>query len=318
MPASPPTLDEVRAAAERIAPFARRTAVETCSTLSQLAGRDLRFKAELFQKAGAFKFRGACNAVMKLPPAAAGRGVATQSSGNHGQAIALAAKLRGVPAHVVMPDNSSRAKISAVREYGANVILCGPTLKDREATVEMVAADTGASYLPPYNHTDVIAGQGTVALEFLDQAPDLDAIVAPVGGGGLISGICVAARALKPDIRIFAGEPAGADDALRSKRAGELIPQTGPKTIADGLRASLGDLTWPFIRDEVEAVIAVTEEEIVHAMRLVWERAKLMIEPSSAVAVAAVLSEEFRSRNGLQRVGVVLTGGNVDLESLPW
>ncbi len=318
MSASAISIDEVRAAAGRILPFAQRTPVQTCATISRLAGREVYFKCELFQKVGAFKFRGACNAVMKLSAAEANRGVVTQSSGNHGQALALAAKLRGIPAHIVMPSNTSAAKINAVREYGARVILCEPTLQSREATVEQVTKETGGIYIPPYNQRDVIAGQGTVALEFLEQVSALEAIIAPVGGGGLLSGICVTAKAINPDIRIFAGEPIGADDASRSKRAGKLLPQTSPETMADGLRTSLGDLTWPFVRDEVEQVFTVAEDAIARTMRLMWERAKLMIEPSSAVAVAAVLSDEFKALPGLSRVGIVLSGGNVDLDHLPW
>ena len=318
MSASAISIDEVRAAAGRILPFAQRTPVQTCATISRLAGREVYFKCELFQKVGAFKFRGACNAVMKLSAAAASRGVVTQSSGNHGQALALAAKLRGIPAHIVMPTNTSAAKINAVREYGARVIFCEPTLQSREATVEQVTKETGGIYIPPYNHRDVIAGQGTVALEFLEQVPALEAIIAPVGGGGLLSGICVAAKAINPGIRIFAGEPVGADDASRSKQAGKLLPQTSPETMADGLRTSLGELTWPFVRDDVEQVFTVAEDSIARTMRLMWERAKLMIEPSSAVPVAAVLSDEFKALPGLSRVGIVLSGGNVDLDHLPW
>ena len=318
MSASAISIDEVRAAAGRILPFAQRTPVQTCATISRLAGREVYFKCELFQKVGAFKFRGACNAVMKLSAAAASRGVVTQSSGNHGQALALAAKLRGIPAHIVMPTNTSAAKINAVREYGARVIFCEPTLQSREATVEQVTKETGGIYIPPYNHRDVIAGQGTVALEFLEQVPALEAIIAPVGGGGLLSGICVAAKAINPGIRIFAGEPVGADDASRSKQAGKLWPQTSPETMADGLRTSLGELTWPFVRDDVEQVFTVAEDAIARTMRLMWERAKLMIEPSSAVPVAAVLSDEFKALPGLSRVGIVLSGGNVDLDHLPW
>ncbi len=312
------TLNDVSAAARRIQPHVHSTPVQTCATISQQAGRTLIFKCENFQKAGAFKFRGACNAVLNLSDREAARGVVTQSSGNHGQALALAAKLRGVPAHIVMPENTAVVKIAAVREYGARVILCAPDLNSRETTAAKVVDETGGIYLPPYNHPDVIAGQGTLALEFLEQAPDLDALIAPVGGGGLISGICAAAKALRPGLRIFAAEPAGADDAFQSKRAGRLIPQRAPDTIADGLRTSLGELTWPFVRDAVEEVFRVSDAAIIAAMRLMWERAKLMIEPSSAVPVAAVLSDEFRSLTGLARVGVVLTGGNADLDHLPW
>jgi threonine dehydratase/serine racemase len=286
----------------------------TCATLDRLAGRSLFFKCEQWQKVGAFKFRGASNAVLKLSPAEAERGVITHSSGNHAQALALAARLRGIPAHIIMPENASPVKRRAVEDYGGHVVLCEPTLEARESVTATVQSQTGATLIPPYNHPDVIAGQGTVALELLDQVPNLDAIVTPVGGGGLMAGIAIAAKGLNPAVRIFAAEPAGADDAARSKVLGRLVPQTGPKTIADGLLTSLGDLTWPLLRDQVERVITVSEEEIRQALRLSWERAKLVIEPSAAVALAAVLTEAFRGLGGVARVGVVLSGGNVSIE----
>jgi threonine dehydratase/serine racemase len=311
-------LAAVRAAAARLAGVVHRTPVMTCQTLDRLAGRALFFKCEHLQKSGAFKFRGASNAVLRLDPAASSRGVVTHSSGNHAGALALAAKMRGIPAHVVMPSNASPVKRRAVEEYGGRVIECEPTLAARERTAAEVLARTGATLVPPYDHPDVIAGQGTAALELLDQVPDLDAVITPVGGGGLLSGVCVAARGVNPSLRVFGAEPLGADDAARSKAAGKLIPQTGPRTVADGLLTSLGELTWPVIRDRVEAVVTVTEEEIVRTMRLAWERAKLMIEPSSAVAVAAALGDQFRGLSGMRRVGVVLSGGNVNLDRLPW
>jgi threonine dehydratase len=312
------SLDDVKSAARRIAGVAHRTPIITCATLDELAGRRLYFKCEQWQKVGAFKFRGACNAVMKLTDADARKGVVTHSSGNHAQALALAAKLRGIPAHIVMPSSATPVKKRAVEGYGANVVECAPTLAARETTVAEVQARTGAILIPPYNHADVIAGQGTVALEMLDDLPDLDAIIAPIGGGGLMAGVALAANALKPAIRLFAAEPLGADDAARSKAAGTLIPQSAPNTIADGLLTSMGDLTWPVVRDCVEAVITVKEEEIVQAMRLTWERAKLLIEPSSAVTLAAVLTPGFRALDGLTKIGVVLSGGNVNLDRLPW
>ncbi len=312
------TIEDIRDAARRISGWAHRTPIMTCATLDALAGRSLFFKCEQFQKVGAFKFRGACNAVRKLTDAEASRGVVTHSSGNHAQALALAAKLRGIPAHIVMPSNATPVKRRAVEGYGANVIECEPTLEARETTVEKVQADTGAILIPPYNHRDVIAGQGTVGLEMLEDFPDLDAIVAPIGGGGLMAGVTLAAKALKPAIRVFAAEPSGADDASRSKLASAFIPQTAPKTIADGLLTSMGDLTWPVVRDLVEEVLTVSEAEIVAAMRLAWERAKLLIEPSSAVAIAAVLAPRFREMPGMSKVGIVLSGGNVNLDKLPW
>jgi threonine dehydratase/serine racemase len=319
MTMSPPDLVAVREAAARLSGLAHRTPVATCKTLDRMAGRELFFKCEHLQKTGAFKFRGACNAVRRLPPELAARGVVTHSSGNHAGAIALAARLRGIPAQVVMPKTASAAKRRAVEGYGARVVECEPTQEAREATAAALVAETGGVLIPPYDHPDVIAGQGTAALELLEQVPRLDAIVAPVGGGGLVSGVCIAAHGVSPGTRVFAAEPRAADDAARSKAAHRRILQSGPvATIADGLLTSLGDLTWPFVRDCVEAVVAVTEEEIVWAMRLLWERAKLLVEPSSAVALAAVLNEEFGGLSGLRRVGIVLSGGNVDLERLPF
>jgi threonine dehydratase/serine racemase len=308
----------VRAAAQRLAGLAHRTPVVTCATLDRLAGRSLFFKCENFQKAGAFKFRGACNAVRQLATGTAARGVVTHSSGNHAQALALAARMHHIPAHVVMPRNASPTKRRAVEEYGGRVIECEPTLAAREAVAAAVLAETGATFIHPYNDPNIIAGQGTVALELLEQVDTLDAVIAPVGGGGLLSGIAVTAKEMYPRLRVFAAEPAGADDAARSKAAGTLIPQTAPRTIADGLLTSLGELTWPIVRDLVDRIFTVSEEQIIAAMRLVWERAKLVIEPSSAVTVAAVLTDEFRALKGVNRIGVVLSGGNVNLDRLPW
>jgi threonine dehydratase/serine racemase len=309
-------LAAIRAAAARIAGVAHRTPVATCATLDRLAGRALVFKCEQLQKVGAFKFRGACNAVSRLPEERARRGVVTHSSGNHAQAVALAARLRGIPAHIVMPAGAPAVKRRAVEGYGAQVVPCAATLAAREETAARVVAETGAAFVHPYDDPDVIAGQGTAAFELLEQAGPLDAIVAPVGGGGLISGTAIAAQGLQPGIRIFAAEPLGADDAARSKRAGRRLPQTAPDTIADGLLTSLGELPWPVLRDRVEEVITVSEDEIRAAMRLAFERAKLLIEPSAAVAVAAVLSERFRGLDGMARVGVILSGGNVDFDRI--
>ncbi|RIK99549.1 MAG: serine dehydratase [Proteobacteria bacterium] len=311
-------LAAVRAAADRLAGHAHRTPVATCASLDALAGRQLFFKCEQLQRGGAFKFRGAWNAVAMLTDAQAARGVATHSSGNFAQAIALAARARGVPAHVVMPSSAPAVKRCAVEGYGARVVSCEPTMAAREAALAGVLAETGAAFLPPYDHPDVIAGQGTAALELLADVPELDAIVTPIGGGGLVAGTAIVATALRPAIRVFGAEPHGADDAARSKREGFLVPESAPKTIADGLLASLGELTWPVIRDLVEDVVLVREDEIVAAMRLAWERAKLLVEPSAAVAIAALLSDAFRALPGMPRVGVILSGGNVDLDRLPW
>ena len=311
-------IDAVRAAAQRLQGVAHRTPVATCATLDRLAERCLFFKCEHLQRVGAFKLRGAWNAIAQLPAEIAARGVVTHSSGNHAQAVALAAKLRGIAAHIVMPSTASAVKRRAVEEYGGRVITCAPMLEARESMAAAVLAETSGTLIPPYDHPDIIAGQGTAALELLDQVAHLDAIVVPVGGGGLLSGTCITAKAVNRSIRLFAAEPAGADDTARSMAAGTLIPQTAPHTIADGLLTSLGELTWPIIRDQVERVVTVTDEQIIAAMRLAWERAKLLIEPSSAVALAAVLSDEFRRLDGMERVGVMLTGGNVDLDQLPW
>jgi threonine dehydratase/serine racemase len=311
-------LDAIRAAARRIAPYARRTPLLTCAALDRAAGRSVVLKCENLQKVGAFKFRGACNAVQRLDADQVRRGVVTHSSGNHAQALALAASLRGIDAHIVMPSNASAVKRRAVEGYGGKVTLSEPTLEARERTAGEIVRRLGALLIPPYDHDDIIAGQGTVGLEILEEDPAVTAIVAPVGGGGLFSGIALAARGLRPEVRVFAAEPAGADDAARSMAAGRLIPQTAPRTIADGLLTSLGERTWPVVRDLAEAVITVTDDQIIAAMRLIWERSKLIIEPSAAVPVAAVLCEEFRRLPGLPRVAVVLSGGNVDLDHLPW
>ncbi len=311
------TLDSIREARARISAEAHVTPVLTSRTLDQRCGCQLFFKCEIFQRVGAFKFRGAHNAVLRLDSAAAARGVVTHSSGNHAQALALAAKLRGIAAHVVMPSTAPRVKRRAVEGYGARVVECAPTLQSREDTAASVMEETGATLIPPYDHPDVIAGQGTLGLELLEQVPDLDTIVAPLGGGGMISGVCIATKSQRPKLRVIGVEPRGADDAARSKLAGALVRLEAPSSIADGLLAGLGRLTWPIVRDGVDAVHVVDDAAIVAAMRLLWERMKLVVEPSGAVALAAVLAPEFRS-TGARRVGVVLSGGNVDLDHLPF
>jgi threonine dehydratase/serine racemase len=312
-------LQGVRDAAERIGPYAHRTPVATCGTIDAMAGRQIYFKCENLQKIGAFKFRGACNAVMHLSDEVAARGVVTHSSGNHAQALALAAKLRGITADIVMPKTALAVKRRAVEGYGGRVHLCEEGMNNREHAAEAVIESTGGTLISPFEHPDVIAGQGTAAMELLEEVPDLDAIIAPIGGGGLMSGTCIAASGIKPGIRLFGAEPAGADDAARSFAAGTYIPQTGPNTIADGLLTSLGEhTTWPIIRDHLEQVFTVSEEQIVDAMKLYWQRVKMVIEPSSAVPVAVVLGDEFRALDGLSKVGVIITGGNADLDNLPW
>ena len=313
-------LDSIRAAQRRVDPFIRRTPVLTSATLDALSGRRLWFKCEVFQKTGSFKFRGATNAVRMLTDAEAARGVVTHSSGNHAQALALAARMRGIPAHVVMPSNSAEIKKAAVRGYGAEVIECEPTLEARESTAAQVIARTGGTMIPPFNHPNVIAGQGTIALELLDECPQLDAIIVPLGGGGLISGIALAAKALKPSIRIIGAEPELAGDGAASKREGSIQPAMKPVTMADGLRTSLGPLTFPVVRDLVDEIVLVSEADIAAHMQIVWERMKITIETSAAVGVAVACSAWMRERNNanMQDVGVVLCGGNVDLAALPF
>jgi threonine dehydratase len=311
-----PTLSDIRRAAERIRPYAHRTPVLTCRSLDERVGAQLFLKCENLQKVGAFKFRGACNAVFSLSAEQAARGVATHSSGNHAQALALAARLRGIPAYIVMPSNAPAVKQAAVAGYGGVITLCEPTLAARESTLAQVVAATGAEVVHPYNDARVIAGQGTAALELLAEVPDLDVIIAPVGGGGLLSGTALAAKAISPRIRVIAGEPAGADDAFRSLAAGQIVPSVAPQTIADGLLTSLGDLTFPIIREHVEQIVTVSEAAIIETMHFVWERAKLVVEPSGVVPVAALWEGKLDLR-GL-RAGVILSGGNVDLERLPW
>ena len=313
-------LDSIRAAQRRVDPFIRRTPVLTSATLDALSGRRLWFKCEVFQKTGSFKFRGATNAVRMLTDAEAARGVVTHSSGNHAQALALAARMRGIPAHVVMPSNSAEIKKAAVRGYGAEVIECEPTLEARESTAAQVIARTGGTMIPPFNHPNVIAGQGTIALELLDECPQLDAIIVPLGGGGLISGIALAAKALKPSIRIIGAEPELAGDGAASKREGSIQPAMKPVTMADGLRTSLAPLTFPVVRELVDEIVLVSEADIAAHMQLVWERMKITIETSAAVGVAVACSAWMRERNNanMQDVGVVLCGGNVDLAALPF
>jgi len=312
----PPTLNDIRQAAQRIKPYAHRTPVLTNQSLNKKVDAQIFLKCENLQKVGAFKFRGACNAVYSLTDEEAERGVCTHSSGNHAQALALAAKIRGIPAYIVMPNNAPSVKKNAVAGYGGLITFCEPTLEARESTLERIRLETGATVVHPYNDERVIAGQGTAALELLEDIPDLDVIIAPVGGGGLLSGTSIAATELKKGIRVIAGEPEMADDAFRSMQAGKIIPSVNPKTIADGLLTSLGTLTFPIVRERVEQIVTVSEAGIIESMKYVWERAKIIIEPSSAVAVG-VLWEKKIDLSGL-KVGVIISGGNVDLEKLPW
>jgi len=309
-------LGVIRAAGVRIADKITRTPVMRSSTFDEGCGQRLYFKCENLQKTGAFKARGATNAVFSLSEDEARRGVVTHSSGNHAAALARAARLRGIPAHIVMPDNAPRAKQSAVRRYGGEVLLCEPTLAAREAAARQKQLETGAVLVHPYDDLRVIAGQGTTALEFLEQVPALDAIVCPVGGGGHLAGIAVAAKALNPRIRVIGAEPAGADDAARSLKSGRIEASVSPKSIADGLLASLGKLGFAEIQLHVDDIITVSDPEIIAAMRSIWEVMKIIVEPSGAVGFAAAL-KLAPLRWGLT-IGVVLTGGNLDLDHLPW
>jgi threonine dehydratase len=310
------TLDLMREAHERIRDKIASTPVMTSATLDRLANATLFFKCENFQKTGSFKARGATNAVFSLPESQARKGVATHSSGNHGAALARAAQLRGIRATVVMPSNSAQAKRESVKRYGGDLVFCEPTLEARERALEGVIVDQGAGVIHPYNDLRVMAGQGTAAIELIEAVPDLDLILCPVGGGGLLSGTAVAAKSIRPSIRVIGVEPAGADDAARSFRSGRIVPSVNPVTIADGLRASLGDRTFAEIRRAVDDIVTVSEESIVIAMRRIWEVMKILVEPSGAVAYAAVGQGPLDLRT--RRVGVLLTGGNLDLERLPW
>ncbi len=312
----PPTLADIRNAVERIGPYAHRTPVLTCAALDAMTGASLFFKCENFQKVGAFKFRGATNAVMSLSEEVARRGVATHSSGNHAAALALAARNRSMAAHVVMPSNAPAVKKEAVAGYGARIVECEPTLESRETTLDAVVAQTGAEIIHPYNDPRVVAGAGTAALELMTDHPHLDVIMAPVGGGGLMSGSAIAARGLSRGIRIIGAEPELADDAHRSLEAGEIIPSIDPQTICDGLLTSLGPLSFAVLTSHLERIVTVSEDAIVHAMRLVWERMKILIEPSSAVPLGALLEAKV-DLTGLQ-IGIIVSGGNVDLDRLPW
>ena len=311
-----PDFDDVLAAAARIAPHAHATPVLTAHSLDELAGARLHFKAEHLQRTGAFKFRGACNAVWSLNEAEAARGVVTHSSGNHGAALALAARTRGIPCHVVVPEGAVAAKLASIQRYGAVLHRCAPSIAAREATCAEVQRDTGAELVHPYTDARVIAGQGTAALELLNATGPLDALVVPVGGGGLASGTAIAAAALAPHCEVFLAEPAGAADTARSLAAGERRIDFVPDTVCDGLRGTLGEPDFELLRRFGAQAIVVEDADTLAAMRLLWQVAKQVVEPSSAVALAAVLLQ--RKRFAGKRVGIVLSGGNVDLDALPW
>ncbi len=311
-----PDLAAIRAAHARIAPYVHRTPVLTCRSLDDAAGARLFFKCENFQKVGAFKARGACNAVFALTDEVARRGVVTHSSGNHGAALAYAAQRRGISAYVVMPSNAAKVKQANVAGFGATVRLCAPTLTAREQTCADVVRETGGVLVHPYDNVEVIAGQGTATLELLDDVSDLDIVIAPVGGGGLLSGTAIAATKTRPGIVVYGAEPAGADDAARSFASGSLEPMYHPATIADGLRGALSARTLHALRTCATSIGTASEEGIARAMRMTWERMKIIIEPSSAVPLACLLERTLDVAG--KRVGIILTGGNVDLDTLPW
>lgn len=311
-----PTYQDMLAAHERIRPYIHRTPVLTSSYLNERTGAELFFKCENFQKAGAFKVRGACNAVFGLSDEDARKGVATHSSGNHALSLSYAAGRRGIPCTVVMPRTAPQAKKDAVIGYGGRIVECEPSTSSREAVFAEVQAETGADFVHPYNDPRVIAGQGTCSRELMEQTGGVDIVVAPIGGGGMISGTCLTLSNQAPEVKIIAAEPANADDAMRSFKAGHIIADDAPDTIADGLKVPLKELTWHFVSNHVTDILTATEEEIIDAMKLTWKRMKIVMEPSCAVPLAVILKnpELFRGK----RVGVVVTGGNVDLDKLPW
>ncbi len=311
-----PTFDDVVAAHERIRPYIHRTPVLTSSYFNDLTGATLFFKCENFQKAGAFKVRGASNAVFGLPDDMLEKGVATHSSGNHALSLSYAAGRRGIPCHVVMPRTAPEAKKAAVRGYGGIITECEPSTSSREEVFARVQAETGAEFVHPYNDPRVIAGQATCSRELMEQVNGLDAVIAPIGGGGMVSGTCLTLSNTAPNVEIYAAEPEQADDAYRSFKAGHIIADDAPNTVADGLKVPLKDLTWHFVKNHVTDILTASEQEIIDAMKITWERMKIVIEASCAVPLATILKnpETFRGK----RVGVIITGGNVDLDKLPW
>lgn len=311
-----PTYDDVLVAHERIKPYVHETPILTSSFLDDLTGAELFFKCENLQKAAAFKVRGACNAVFGLSDDEAKVGVATHSSGNHALSLSYAAGQRGIPVTVVMPKTAPQAKKDAVIGYGGVIVECEPSTSSREAVFEEVVSESGADFVHPYNDPRVIAGQATCSKEFVSQVENLEMVVAPIGGGGMISGTCLTLSNIAPDIKIYAAEPLNADDAARSFKAGHIIADDAPNTIADGLKVPLKDLTWHFVKKHVTDILTATEDEIVAAMKLIWSRMKIVVEPSSAVTLAIILKnpELFKGK----RIGIILTGGNVDLDKLPW
>ncbi len=311
-----PSFKDVQGAYLKIREKVHRTPVLSSKKVNERAGGKLYFKCENFQKVGAFKFRGATHAVGELSDEQAEKGVATHSSGNHAQAVALAAKLRGIPAHIVMPENAPTVKVNAVRDYGAQITFCNPTQESRESTLEEVIEKTGASFIHPYDNAHIIMGQGSAAIELLEEKSNLDMILAPVGGGGLMSGTAIAASGLSPKTQIIGTEPEVANDAYLSFKSGKLHPVQSTDTVADGLRTSLSELTFACIREHVDEIVTVGADEIIEAMRFIWERMKIIIEPSCAVPVAAVFNGKVDVEG--KKAGIIITGGNIDLDKLPW
>lgn len=311
-----PEFKNIEQAHELIKPFVHRTPVLSSGTLNRILNCELHFKCENLQKVGAFKFRGACNAVFSLSDADTTRGVCTHSSGNHAAALSLAAAMRGIPAYIVMPRTAPSIKKEAVQSYGGQITFCEPTLEARETTLSKIAAETGAVEIHPYTNFNVICGQGTATKELIEDAGLFDVIMCPVGGGGLLSGTAITARALNPQALVIAAEPEGADDAFRSFHAHKLIPSVNPKTIADGLLTSVGEINFRIIQRKTDQIVTVSERGIVRAMRLIWERMKIIVEPSSSVPLAAILENKLDVRG--KKVGIILSGGNVDLEKLPF
>jgi len=310
------TLKDIEAAHERIRPLIHRTPVLTNNSLNELSGAELYFKCDNFQKAGSFKIRGATNTVEQLTIEELNRGVATTSSGNHGAALSMAVTRRGGKTKVVMPNNTPEIKVNNVERNGGEVVWCEPEQESRESVLKELIEETGAVVVHPYNDERIMAGQGTCAKELLEDHPELDVIVSPVSGGGLLSGTLLSSKALKADIQVFGAEPAEADDAYRSLKLGKIVPNETINTICDGLRAQIGGLTFPVISDLVDDIITVTEEEIIDSMRMIWERLKMIVEPSSSITLGAVLKNKDRF-NG-KKVGLIISGGNVDLDHLPW
>ncbi len=311
-----PTLVDIRKAADRIRPHIHRTPVFTCSSLNQLVNAQVFLKCENFQKTGSFKIRGACNTVLSLPDDIVARGVVTSSSGNHAQAVAVAAGLRGIQAYIAMPETAPEAKKMAVAGYGAIIHFCEWSLEALYATAEQLTKETGAYYIHPFDLATTVAGQATAALELLEEIQDLDMIMAPVGGGSLLSGTAIATAELSPKTLVIGAEPEEADDAYQSLKEGRIIPARPPTTIADGLRTALGELPFSIIRENVSEIVTVSEQAIAVAMRYIWERVNIIIEPSSAVPVAVLMEGKMDLRG--QRIGVILSGGNADLDKLPW